>query len=61
MDFGVSIFALVAIWLLPFITVLFSSRVSGSENFAWLLGIVFVSWFAWIFFLLLAPVKSETA
>ncbi|TQV89639.1 hypothetical protein FLL46_01790 [Aliikangiella coralliicola] len=58
---GMSLFILLAvvIWLLPFILVLTSNRTSGSEKVAWLLGIVFISWFVWIFYLLLAPLKPK--
>ena len=47
------------IWLLPFITIIFSSKTSGSEKLAWLLAVIFISWFAWIFYLLLAPIKKK--
>ncbi|WP_196137914.1 hypothetical protein [Aliikangiella sp. G2MR2-5] len=61
---GISIWALVIvflIWLAPFIAVATSDKTSGSEKVAWLLGMVFISWFAWIFYLLLAPLKSSRA
>lgn len=49
----------VLIWLAPFIMVSLSSKVTGGEKVAWLLALFFISWFAWIFFLLLAPLKSK--
>ena len=61
---GVSTFMLLifaVFWLLPFIIVLSSSKVDGSEKVAWLLGVIFISWFAWIFFLLLAPIKPRSS
>jgi len=50
---------LLALWLLPFFIVLSSSKVSGGEKAAWLLAIFFISWFAWILYLLLAPLKPK--
>lgn len=48
------------VWLLPIIIVAVSKKeVSGSERLAWILAVIFISWFAWIFFLLLAPVKKD--
>ena len=53
-------FLIVAIgWLLPIIIVLKSSKTSGGEKLAWVLLIVFVSWLAWIFYRLLAPIKKS--
>ena len=52
-------FLIVAIgWLLPIIIILRSSKTSGGEKLAWILLIIFVSWFAWIFYWLLAPIKK---
>jgi hypothetical protein len=51
--------ALFAIWLTPFLVVATSDRTSGSEKLAWLLGMFFISWFAWIFYILLAPLKQR--
>lgn len=47
------------IWLLPIIIIAASDRTSGAEKLAWILAIVFLSWFAWIFYFLLAPIKKE--
>ncbi|WP_152669361.1 PLDc N-terminal domain-containing protein [Chryseobacterium koreense] len=47
------------IWLLPIFSILFSQKTSGSEKVAWLLAVLFVSWFAWIFYLLLAPIRKK--
>ena len=49
----------VVFWLLPMLIVAFSKKVSGKEKLAWLLAMVFVSWFAWVFYLLLAPLKPK--
>ena len=32
-------------------------RTDGREKIAWILAVIFISWFAWIFYLLLAPVR----
>lgn len=50
---------LVVVWLLPFFVILGSKKTSGKEKLAWVLGVIFVSWFAWIFYLLLAPISKN--
>ena len=47
------------IWLIPLISILFSRKTTGSEKFAWILAVLFISWFAWIFYLLIAPIKKK--
>ncbi|QSB26136.1 PLDc N-terminal domain-containing protein [Flavobacterium sp. CLA17] len=47
------------VWLLPIFSILFSRKTTGNEKFAWILAVVFISWFAWIFYLLLAPIKKK--
>jgi len=47
------------IWLLPIVIILCSDRTTGGEKLAWILAIVFLSWFAWIFYFLLAPIKPR--
>lgn len=47
------------IWLLPIILILRSGKTSGAEKLFWLLAVVFVSWLAWIFYLLLAPIGEK--
>lgn len=49
---------LAVIWLIPLLLIVFSSKTSGGEKIAWVLLVIFVSWFAWIFYLLLAPLKQ---
>ncbi|MCU0356673.1 MAG: PLDc N-terminal domain-containing protein [Cyclobacteriaceae bacterium] len=57
---GLLVLSLVAfIWLLPLIVIITSGKTSGSEKLAWILAVIFISWFAFIFYLLLAPVKSK--
>jgi hypothetical protein len=51
--------AIALIWLLPIILIISSSKTTGSEKFAWILAILFISWFAWIFYVLLAPIKKK--
>ena len=50
---------LFVIWITPIILVAKSNRTHGTEKLAWILLIVFVSWLAWIFYLLLAPLKQN--
>ena len=53
-------FALVAlIWLLPLLIIVSSSKTTGGEKIAWILAMLFISWFAFIFYLLLAPIKRK--
>jgi hypothetical protein len=47
------------IWLVPVILVAKSNWTQGNEKVAWVLLIIFVSWLAWIFYLLLAPIKQS--
>lgn len=47
------------IWLFPLLIIISSDRTSGSEKLAWLLAVIFISWFAWIFYVLLAPIKEK--
>jgi hypothetical protein len=49
------------IWLIPLLIILVSSRTSGGEKLAWLLLVICVSWFAWIFYFLLAPLNDKRA
>ncbi len=46
------------IWLLPILIIASSDKTTGGEKLAWILAIVFLSWFAWIFYFLLAPIKE---
>lgn len=47
------------VWLLPLLIIISSGKTSGGEKLAWLLAVVFISWFAWIFYMLIAPIKSK--
>lgn len=51
--------AIAFVWLLPIIMIASSGKTTGAEKIAWLLAVLFVSWFAWIFYLLLAPIKKK--
>jgi hypothetical protein len=51
--------AAVLIWVFPIMAILFSNRTRGGEKAAWILACIFISWFAWVFYLLLAPLKKE--
>ena len=43
------------LWLLPIVLIIGSDKTNGAEKLFWLLAVVFVSWFAWILYALLAP------
>ena len=47
------------IWLLPILIIACSDKTTGAEKLAWILAIVFLSWFAWIFYFLLAPIRPR--
>ncbi len=47
------------IWFVPLVVILSSKKTTGSEKLAWILAVLFISWFAFIFYLLLAPVKKK--
>jgi hypothetical protein len=47
------------IWALPILIIISSGKTTGSEKLAWVLAVIFISWFAWIFYLLLAPIKKK--
>jgi hypothetical protein len=49
----------VFVWLAPILVILSSNKTTGSEKLAWLLAVVFISWFAWVFYMLLAPLKPR--
>lgn len=47
------------VWFLPILFILVSDRTDGKEKFAWILAVIFITWFAWVFYLLLAPIKQR--
>ena len=47
------------VWLLPILIIAASDKTTAGEKLAWILAIVFLSWFAWIFYFLLAPIKEK--
>ncbi len=59
---GLSLTALlitVFLWLLPILLISLSARTGGAEKLFWILAVIFVSWFAWILYLLLAPLGGQ--
>ncbi|MFC3095509.1 hypothetical protein DRW07_08670 [Alteromonas sediminis] len=65
MEFIAGIFSLIfmvfcaIVWFIPIILIAGSSKTGGKEKLAWILAVIFISWFAWIFYLLLAPLGSK--
>ena len=49
------------VWFLPIVIIACSDKTTGGEKLAWILAIVFLSWFAWVFYFLLAPIKRPRA
>ncbi len=54
------VFGCFFVWFLPILLILGSDVTSGGEKAAWILAIVFLSWFAWIFYFLLAPLQPRS-
>lgn len=48
-----------AIWFLPIWIIATSDVTSGFEKIAWLLAMFCLSWFAWVFYFFLAPLKPK--
>ncbi|MDA9909034.1 hypothetical protein N9E57_00750 [Gammaproteobacteria bacterium] len=62
LTFGIALLFMASIfffWLLPILIIADSEKTSGSEKAVWILVIIFLSWFAWIFYFLLAPIKPK--
>ena len=49
------------IWLIPIFLIARSDRTYGREKLAWILAVIFITWFAWIFYWLLAPLKPRAS
>jgi hypothetical protein len=47
------------IWFLPILIIMDSNETTAGKKAAWILAIIFLSWFAWIFYALLAPIKQK--
>jgi hypothetical protein len=60
---GLGMLALIAatgfLWVLPILIIITSNKTTGGEKVAWVLAVLFISWFAWIFYMLLAPIKTK--
>lgn len=57
---GAGALALTAfIWFLPILLILRSQKTNGAEKLFWVLAVLFVSWFAWIVYVLLAPIGGK--
>jgi hypothetical protein len=61
-SFGFAILCAVAVfsfWVLPIWIIATSDKTTGFEKIAWLLAMLCLSWFAWIFYFFLAPLKPR--
>lgn len=47
------------IWLLPILIIAASDATTTGEKICWILAILCLSWFAWIFYFFLAPIKPR--
>ena len=54
-----SLLLVLLIWFLPLALILRSDKTSGMEKIAWVLLLLFFSWFSWILYLLLAPLGEK--
>ncbi|MBL4819719.1 MAG: hypothetical protein JKY98_01840 [Gammaproteobacteria bacterium] len=52
--------AVFLIWLLPILIIASSDKTSRGEKFCWILAIVCLSWFAWILYFFLAPLRPHS-
>ncbi len=50
---------ILSIWVVPILIILSSNKTTGGEKLAWIIAVLFISWFAFIFYLLLAPIKKK--
>lgn len=48
------------VWFIPLIMLIKSDRTSGGTKFLWILVFLFVSWFAWLAYILLVPKQQPT-
>ncbi len=55
------IFGSFFIWALPILIIASSDETSGGEKLCWILAIIFLSWFAWILYFFVAPIKTKPA
>jgi len=53
-------FILMLLWIIPVVAITRSHRTEGGKKAAWVIAVIFISWFAWVFYLLLAPLKPTT-
>ena len=49
----------VLLWRLALVLIAVSDKVGTAEKILWILAIVFLSWFAWIFYFFFAPVFDK--
>ena len=47
------------IWLLPMLIIAASDKTTTGEKICWILAILCLSWFAWVFYFFLAPLKPR--
>ncbi len=47
------------LWFLPILIIASSDETNGAEKLCWILAILFLSWFAWIFYFFFAPLKPK--
>jgi Bacterial SH3 domain len=50
---------IVFVWFLPILIIMSSGKTTSGEKTAWILAVLFISWFAWFFYILLAPIKKK--
>jgi len=55
---GFLIFAL--IWLIPLVLLINSNRTVGGVKVLWVFAFLFVSWFAWVVYILFVPRAKPT-
>jgi len=48
------------VWLIPLVMLIKSDRTSGGKKVLWVLVFLFISWFAWLAYILLVPKQQPT-
>ncbi|NVJ65809.1 MAG: hypothetical protein HWE16_04920 [Gammaproteobacteria bacterium] len=58
---GMFLVGIILLWLVPIVAIAASNKTHGAEKAGWILATLFISWFAWIVYLIVAPVQSSRA
>lgn len=51
---------LIGVWITPLVFILKSDRTTGLRKIIWVLALIFVSWFAWLAYIVLVPKPRDS-